>query len=142
MEGNRMGPTTVFSLCLLVISALLIWTHVRTWTAIRVSDADESERRFGLGQLRRRVTASSLIGLIGVALLVNARMMDPTRVSFWLYWVGILLGLMTIGLLAMLDLVSTRIHYRQLRDSSLIEQAILKAQLHRLQAHRRNGDHR
>lgn len=142
IESNRMWPTTVFSLCLLAVSTLLVWTHIREWKAIGASEPDERERRFGLDQFRRRVAASSMIGLIGVALLASPRMADPTRASFWFYWIGVLLAVMAIGLLALVDLIATRIYYRRLHESGIVEQAVLKAKLNRLRAHRRNGDHR
>jgi hypothetical protein len=142
VEGNRMGPTTTFSLCLLAVSTVLIWTHLRAWKSIQAAEPDESERQFGRGQFRRRATASSVIGMIGIALLASPRIMDPTRFSFWLYWVGLLLAVMAIAILAIIDLISTRLYYRRLHHSGLVEQAVLKAKLKRLQAHRRNGDHR
>ena len=137
-----MWPTTIFSLCLLAVSALLIWTHIRAWKTIGAAEPSSRERQFGFDQFRRRVAASSMIGLMGIALLASPRMVDPAHASFWLYWTGILLGVIVIGLLAMLDLILTRLYYRRLHDSGVVEQAVLKAKLKRLQAHRGNGDHR
>lgn len=141
-ESNRMWPTTVFSLCLLAISALLVWTHVRVWRAIEAAETDQRERQFGLGQFRRRITASSMIGLIGIALMSSPQMVDPTRSVFWLYWGGMLLAVMAIGGLAIIDVVSTRLYFRRLHEFGLVEQADLKAQLDRFQAQRRNRDDR
>jgi hypothetical protein len=137
-----MSSTTVFSLCLVAVSALLIWTHVRAWKGLQAEGVGNKELQFGLDQFRRRITASSIIGLVGIALLASPRMVDPTRLAFWLYWTGLLLAVMAIGLLEMFDLVSSRVYYRRIHDSRLVEQAVLKARLNRLRAHRRNGDHR
>ena len=141
-ESSRMWPTTVFSLCLLAVSALLVWTHIRVWRAIKAVETDRRERQFGLGQFRRRITASSMIGLIGIALMSSPQMVDPTRSAFWLYWGGVLLAVMAIGWLAIIDAMSTRLHFRRQHEFGLVEQAVLKAKLDRLQADRRNEDDR
>jgi hypothetical protein len=69
-------------------------------------------------------------------------MVDPSKTSYWLYWSGALLAVVAIGMLALLDLICSRWYFRRLQQMGLAEQAALKAQLTRLQAHRGNGDHR
>ena len=137
-----MWPTVVFSLCLLAVSACLISSHLRALRSMSAASCDERARRFGRDQFRRRTTASDMIGLIGLALMASPRMVDPVRTSFWLYWSGILLAVVAIALLAVFDLVSTRVYFSQIQRAGLAEQAALKAELARLMGHRGNGDHR
>lgn len=137
-----MWPTITFSLCLLALSAALIAAHVRTWRTSAGLELDSHDRQFRLDQYRRRIVSSGMIGLVGIALMASPQMDDPIRTSFWVYWTGLLLAVLVIGLLAMFDLISTRTYFRRLQQAGLAEQAILTAQLKRLHSRRANGDHR
>ena len=67
-DGKDMWTTVIFSLCLLTVSVILIRMHIRAWRATASSETTEQERQFGRDQFRRRITASSMIGLIGCSL--------------------------------------------------------------------------
>lgn len=135
-----MNSSILFCLTLIGISLLLIWTHVRQWQQIRSTpDQDETDLDFGLKQFRRRVAASGMIGIIGLALLNSANMQDPMRLSFWMYWGGLLSALGAIGLLVTIDIVMTKAQFRRLYREGLIQKAALEAELQRLQSHHSNG---
>ena len=84
-----------------------------------------------------------MIGLVGVALLANTYMVDPRKVSFWIYWVGLLLAVVAIVVLAMLDLAATRAYFRRAQQAGIAEHAAtMKDELLRLKAHQGNGHHK
>ena len=93
-----MSSSAVFCYSLIGISVLLVWSHIREWQRIRsLPDQKAIDLNFGLKQFRRRMAASGMIGIIGLTLLYGGRMQDPNRLSFWLYWGGLLLALAAIG---------------------------------------------
>jgi hypothetical protein len=135
-----MNSSIAFCLSLIAISVLLLWSHFRDWHRTRRDpDQDEVDLDFGLKQFRRRVAASGMIGIIGLALLNYPRMQDPTRLSFWLYWGGLMFALLAIGLLVAIDVVMTKSQLRRLHRDGLVKKAALEAELQRLQRHRGNG---
>ena len=138
-----MNSSILFCLSLIATSLLLICSHIREWNRTRLTpDQDAMDLDFGLKQFRRRIAASGMIGIIGLALLNSARMQDPTRLSFWMYWGGLIFALLAIGLLVTIDVVMTRAQFRRLHREGLIQKATLEAELQRLQSHRGNGHKR
>ncbi len=120
-----MYSTVIFSLGLLAFSAFLVGAHVRRWRLAVARQSDAREIGFALAQLLRRAMASATLGLTGIALLASPRMVDPARVSFWLYWGGVLLAIVVMGLLAMVDMIRSRVYFRQLQ-AGLVEQLALE----------------
>jgi hypothetical protein len=135
-----MYSTVIFSLGLLVLSAFLVAGHVRRWRLIVARQSDAREIGFALAQLLRRAMASATLGLIGIALLASPRMVDPTRVSFWIYWGGVFLAIVVMGLLALVDMMRSRVYFRQVQ-AGLVEQLALEVSRKR-SAHQGSADRR
>ena len=68
-------------------------------------------------------------------------MVDPARLSFWFYWSGILFAVISIGLLALLDMISTRVNFGK-QHAGLADQIALQAQLARQHSRQGNEDQR
>ncbi|QDT63281.1 hypothetical protein [Calycomorphotria hydatis] len=103
----------VFGLFLMAVAGVFIWTHWRTWKRRRddLTLSDE-EFRFHRNQFRRRVQTSGLIFLLGILIPAGdwyfERNKDPF--VFAIFWIGILLIVLWIVLLAVGDFVSGRLH--------------------------------
>ena len=135
-------PTTgLISSFLLVGAIVLMLSHVHSWRAFQSQEHDAAESVFRRRQFRRRMQSSALLGLLAVALfageLINARI--ESRWFKLVYWGGVLLAAVWMALLAGADILATRHYYGRLRDSYLIEQTKLRAELRRLRAKEGNG---
>lgn len=124
-----MVGTFVLSLILLGLSGFLLDTHRRSWRAAE-QDASlaPSERRYALSQYRRRMQASGIIGVLGVA--IGCRSMVPhDPVWLMLYLVSLLGASLAITVLAGMDAWATRQHFARLRSENLATQTKLVREL-------------
>lgn len=126
---------------LLLASAGLIWSHVRTWRRFREQPLDSREHDFRRRQFRRRMQSSAMLGLLAVAIFVGHWITSPPVPTWWFlaFWGGTVLLVAWLGLLALVDAISSRHYYARLRDGYLVEQIRLQAELKRLQRSRSNG---
>jgi hypothetical protein len=133
-----MDPITlVFCLFLWGVSAALICVHLRTWRQEALAGGDDLLGQYAWRKFRRRMQASIMIGIAGVAIFVGQWL--PQRPVFYLvYWAGVVLWVIWIALLAMADFVATQHHFGRLHGQHLIEHARLKTELRRHDT-RRNG---
>jgi len=136
-------PSVLFALLILLASAWLMQTHVRTWQAVR-SRAAELEAReldFRRRQFRRRIQTSALLGVVGMGVLVGRLLLvlraPPLVVLF--FWCGVMLLAVWLGLLAVADMVCTQSYFGRLKQNYMIEEARLKAELKRIERTRGNG---
>jgi uncharacterized membrane protein len=77
---------------LIVLAMLLIWNHLRSWRAWRDRPMDAAERDYRTSKFRRRTHLASLLGLIGVVMLIGY-CVDPAvypRLAAAV-WMGVLL---------------------------------------------------
>ena len=135
-----MLSNTLLSLFLLGVSAALILQHIRARKAGSLQKTDELARQFARSQYRRRMRASTLVGIVGIAVFVGHWVSEP--VLALMYWGIILLVVMWILLLAVLDLLSSRAYFGRLQREQLVEEACLRADLRRAKSVRDNGDPR
>jgi hypothetical protein len=118
--------------------------HIRAWRALgeRASQMKPEELDFRRRQLRRRTQTSAMLGLVGIAMLVGRVLIvwraPPTLIL--VFWAGVVLLVLWLGLLAVADMVATRYYFSRLRQSYRIEQARLQAELRRMQRTRGNGE--
>lgn len=122
-----MAATLIFSVFLVVLSAMMLRWHTQAWSAEQSRVLDGRELSFYQRQYRRRCRTSGLIGLVGVALALHPFLTDPTSGFFWLYWIALLLGVLLLGAMATIDMLSTQLFARELceeihRDAGLLEQ--------------------
>ena len=128
------------SLFLLLCAAGLMISHVRTWRLFRRQDVAAEELDYRRRQLRRRMQTSAMLALLAVALFAGRLILTtgPPLLAL-IFWVGVLLVVGWVGLLALVDIWATKHHFGRLRQTYLIEEAKLQAELRRIQAARGNG---
>lgn len=125
------------TVCLALVGAALwlIRVHWQHWLEV---DADTSlqprERDHLRRRHRRRMQTSTMLGFVGVAILAGRLFPpeDPSLVTIF-YWTGVTLLVLWMALLALADMISTRVHYGTQRRKAEGERDRLKAQLERLE---------
>ena len=121
------------------VSLWLIHVHWQHWQEV---DADASlpprERDHLRRRHRRRLQTSTMLGLVGVAILAGRLFPpdDPSIVTV-LYWTGVALLVLWMALLAIAEMIATRLHYGAQRRKVEGERVKLEAQLRRFEAERK-----
>ena len=125
------------TVCLALVGAALwlIRVHWQHWlevdgdTSLQPRERDHLRRRH-----RRRMQTSTMLGFVGVAILAGRLFPpeDPTLVTIF-YWTGVTLLVLWMALLALADMIATRVHYGSQRRKAEGERDRLKAQLERLE---------
>ena len=123
---------------LVAVSLALTAQHYRVQRRLDPETLDIRQFDFLRRQCRRRLQTSVMIGLVGIAVLVGYWITSPWVAV--IYWACVVWVVLWIGLLAMADLVSTRVYFARLCQEQLDEQAGLRAELTRLQGLRGNGE--
>ncbi len=131
------------TVCLALVGAALWLTRVH-WQHWQEVDADPSlqprERDHLRRRHRRRMQTSTMLGFVGVAILAGRLFPpdDPSLVTIF-YWTGVALLVLWMALLALADMIATRVHYGSQRRKAEGERDRLKAQLRRLEAEQKGG---
>jgi hypothetical protein len=135
--------TIAVGLALSATAASLMVSHVRTWRRFTASGdvADPVERSYRRRQLRRRVQTSALLGLLALAIVAGHWASSPPwrPWAFAFYWGMVLTVVAWVALLALADLVSTRLYFGRVRHRYRLEEMRLKAELERLRRAGNNG---
>ena len=128
--------TIAVGVALSATAAGLMVSHARTWQRFEGSGkaADPKERVYRRRQFRRRVQTSALLGLLAVALVAGHWVSSPPwrPWAFAVYWGLVLLVVAWVALLALVDLVSTRLYFGRIQQHYRLEQTRLKAELERM----------
>jgi hypothetical protein len=124
-----MIATYIVCLLLIGLSGVLLDMHRRSWRAAQADkELSSADRRFALSQYRRRMQASGIIAVLGVA--VGCEPLIPREpLSYLLYLVSILGACLAIVVLAALDAWSTRQHIARLSSEHLAAQVKLAREL-------------
>jgi hypothetical protein len=138
---NQSLLLTIVSAFFLLTAIGLVVSHVRAWRAYQHETLTDEELDYRRRQYRRRMQTSTILGGLAIAMFVG------TLLTFWLkspmfiviFWGVFLLVLGWVAVLAAADMVATRRHFRRVRSDTLVERAILQAELRRIQAARGNG---
>lgn len=139
----ELWSSILVGLLLVFAAACFVRWHANAWRALgeRASELDVEEIDFRRRQLRRRTQTSAMLGLVGIGMLVGRLLLvwraHPTVIL--LFWGGVVLLVLWLGLLAVADMVATRFYFGRLRQNCLVEQARLRAQLRRVERTRGNG---
>jgi UDP-N-acetylmuramyl pentapeptide phosphotransferase/UDP-N-acetylglucosamine-1-phosphate transferase len=141
MNISSISSVLAVTVLLLLATAGLMVSHVRSWRAFQQEESDVEELDYRRRQFRRRMQTSAMLGILGVAILVGYIL------TLWLsspaftvvFWIAIILVLFWTCLLALVDMWATKHHFSRLRDHCLVEQAKLRAEINRIQAFRGNG---
>jgi hypothetical protein len=126
-------PTILFSLLLLLVAGVLMLVHWRRWKAFQREELPPAEHDYRRRQFRRRMQASGMIGIVGIALVFG----DTFIVWFndWVvtvvFWAAVLLVTIWIALLAMVDIWATRAYIDRIYENDILEQTKLQAELFR-----------
>jgi hypothetical protein len=126
---------------LLAASAILMRSHRRTWR-LHQSDisAEPRELDYRRRRFRRRMQSSAMLGILGLAILAGHFIRPPLPVlAVLIYWACVILLVFWLMLLAMADIISTRLHFGQLRRHYQSEQTRLHAQIGRMTKAAGNG---
>lgn len=117
-----MHSTIIMGLVLIAISVVLLASHWRQWqTAQLRADGDGDFRLFLHQQLRRRTVASSLAGIVGLA-LVAFEQVPHTPWSITAYLFSLVLAASWMLFLGLADLRATRkFHDRRQLDKIAVE---------------------
>ena len=132
-----MVPTVVFAVVLVLLAAGLVASHVRAFRAAKARGERGQNFEFARRQFRRRIQASSILGLLGVAILVGPLIESPLASVF--YWEFVVLLACWMGVLALADLRATHYHYGLERDQHRIDLAKMKAELEPTAARERSA---
>ena len=132
----------LFSAALLSLVIVLLILHVRAWRRISSEAPEPHELRFAWRQFRRRMQASTMLGIIALAIPLGALIPHRERPSlFVFYWFAVALLVIWVLVLAMLDMLATARHGIRISRRNLVEQAKLRAQLERHHLGGGNGHH-
>lgn len=123
---------------MLILSVGLVWRHIFFWKSL---DPEQRELVFFRRQTRRRITTSTCIGIVGLA-IVCERWINSAPMML-LYLAGLLLLVCWILVTAALDFWSTRAFLHEMRQRHRQERAELEAEVERLrkaaETHEGNG---
>jgi len=97
---------------------------------------DAGETDYRRRQYFRRMQTSTMLGTLAVAVFVGQWLTQPPWLGL-VFWGGVLLLLVWVGLLALADMLATKHYFGTLRHEHLVEQAKLQAELRRIKANRR-----
>lgn len=124
-----MLPSAILSLILLGIAGLLIDAHRRKWRAVSSDpNISESNLRYARSEYRRRMKASSGIGVVGCLIAISP--IVPRHPIWMTIYVAILLfTTITILLFAVVDIWASTQRYNRLRTAQQILQARLAHEL-------------
>lgn len=127
----------LFGLSLVALSLLLWNRHQTAWRATQGEELDEAEQTFLSRQYRRRRMANAMIAVVGLAIILGVWVTDARAAAA--YWLAVLLLVSGMVVLAMADLIATRMYYGGLHRAGQEERLLLEAELKKLRRHGSNG---
>jgi hypothetical protein len=134
--------SALFSVLLLAVSSVLMLMNWRSWKSFQCAEQLETEHDYRRRQFRRRMQASGMIGVIGIALFMGDTLIawfdDP--VVTVLFWCLVVIITLWIILLAMVDIWATRRYLDRICEDNLMEQTRLHAELYRLRREKATQD--
>jgi heme exporter protein D len=124
-----MVTSLVFGLLLIGVSAVLVIFNWRSYAAARDCQPTGDSWRFAARRFRRQLTASLLIGVAG-GMVIGGIWID-TGVLAAVYWSGVAVLVFVVAWLALAELASNRVLFRELRDRQRREEAALRGEIDR-----------
>jgi len=132
-----MWISILFGLFLIAIAALMLKRNKTAWLAAQADGLEEREHDFLYRQYRRRMQANWMVAIVGAAIALGVWVTEPLVAAA--YWLGVVLVVGWMALLAVADLVTTRMYYGRLHREQLDERALLEAQLDQIRRRSSNG---
>ena len=127
----------LFGLFLIAVAAMMLVRNSRIWRSVQTADMEEREHDFLYRQYRRRTQANWMIMIVGLAIVLGIWVTDSIIGAA--YWMGVVLVVCWMTLLAFADLVSTRMHYGRVQQDQMEERASLEAELDQIRRRGSNG---
>ncbi len=127
----------LFGLFVIAVAAMLLIRNAMYWHSTQAAEMDERERDFLRRQYRRRTQANAIIAIVGVAIILGVWLTDSVMVAA--YWMGMVLLVGWMAMLAIIDLVSARTHYGRLHQDQLEARALLEEELREIRKRGSNG---
>ena len=124
--------TIVFAAALVLLALVLLGLHWTTWRQADHGGLSEREQDFHRRQFRRRILSSGMLGLMGLMML-GSLWIEAAWAQF-LFWVGMLLGIGAVMLLALADWWSSRTHYGRDQVLQAAQIELLKAEIRKYQS--------
>ena len=134
-------PGLVFGALLCAMGGSMMYLNHRAWKDRSKEEGDEDDQRFYDRQFRRRMQASGMILLIGIMIPVGDSLIPWRQAirTFAIYWLIVLgLALWAI-LLAVGDIIATRIYAQVKLNRIRRDQVALEHAAERLRRSRGNG---
>jgi hypothetical protein len=137
---NLAAAILISSFLLLGAVALMV-AHVRSWRLAQHEALEEEEYDYRRRQFRRRIQTSAMLGIVAAGLLAGS-VFGPYiggGVLALAYWGGAVVLACWVVLLAAVDAWATMHHFSRVRHRCIVEQAKLRAEIHRIEAAQGNG---
>jgi hypothetical protein len=112
--------------------AMMAW-HLRAWRTAQTHEMDQRERDYRRRQFRRRMQTTAMLAGLAIALPLGQLVIAPWPKVGVIFWGLVLIVLAWVALLAIADIVATKIYFGRVRDEFLIEQARLQGELRKAQ---------
>ncbi len=123
--------STLVCVVLVASAAWLMRAHHHTWRQIsKRKESDPRQWEYRRNQYRRRMQTSGMLGVVGIAVFAGY-FLGATLPGLFevLYWLGVLVLVGWLVVLAMADVVSTRMYFGRLRRDHALEQKKLEAEI-------------
>jgi hypothetical protein len=119
-------------LAIVGLSGWLMVRQSRQWRSEQAADLDAGEVRYHRNRHRRRMQSSAMLMLAGIAMYAGQLIGRDRPTLYVFFWCGLALLVMWIIVLALADIVSTRLHIARLMRRRTVEEARLRAELARV----------
>ncbi len=129
-----MNPVVAVSVLIVAISIALVAWHIAEWRAHRRTEIAEGERQFAWRRYRRRLQASSLIGVVGGMIFASRWVVAGDRFTTHpivaaCYLGAVMVLLSWVLLLAAGDAISSRNFFRAEHRRQVAEQIRFQAEV-------------
>lgn len=132
-----MWPDLIAAGVIVGVAAALLVRNVRAWQRARSANLSAGELKFALAQCRRRMQTSAMLAIVGGMIGGGPWITAPLAVL--VYWLGVVVLVAWIMLLALADVLATRMHFAQLETEHHLKQVKLHAALEAEQRKRAKG---
>jgi hypothetical protein len=113
----------LFVFGVLAVSGLLMASHVASWRSYQQEPREKLETDYRERQYRRRFQISAMLGVAGVAMLIGLMISWRHWPNvFVLWWMGVVILVGWIILLAMIDALATQRFFRRVRQARHVDE--------------------
>lgn len=132
-----MWPHLIAAGVIVGVAVALLVRHGRVWQRARAANLSAGDLKFAFAQYRRRMQTSAMLAVVGGMIGGGPWVIAPLAVL--LYWLGVIVLVVWIVLLAGADMLATRMHFAQLETEQHLKQVKVHAALEAEQQKRGKG---